>query len=122
MPAHPSFSDEAMAVSMTRPSNPTPRSSAIVLQSELAELRDAGARLAGEVVRLERHVSMLSTEVAAADQKVADLEKLQIAARGPGTITGLGSGIFRKFTNIESLNVHPPGSVTVTTNVPPVDT
>ena len=67
---------------MTRPSHPTPRSSAIVLQSELAELRDARARLAGEVARLERHVSMLSTEVAAADQKVADLEKLQIAARG----------------------------------------
>ena len=67
---------------MTRPINPTPRSSAIVMQSELAELHDARARLAGEVARLERHVSVLSTEVAAADQRVADLEKLRLAAIG----------------------------------------
>ena len=67
---------------MTRPIHPTPRSNAIVMQSELAELHDARARLAGEVARLERHVSLLSTEVAAADQRVADLEKLRLAATG----------------------------------------
>ena len=52
------------------------------MQSELAELQEARARLAGEVARLERHVSVLSTEVAAADQRVADLEKLRLAASG----------------------------------------
>ncbi len=67
---------------MIRPISPTPRSSAIVMQSELAELQEARARLAGEVARLERHVSVLSTEVAAADQRVADLEKLRLAASG----------------------------------------
>lgn len=79
---HLSYGDGAMAASTTRSSDPTPRSSAIVVQPDLAELLDARTRLAREVARLERHVSMLSTEVAAADQKVADLEKLQLAARG----------------------------------------
>lgn len=61
---------------------PTPRSSAaLAAQSELTELHEDRARLAAEVARLERHVSMLSTEVATADQKVADLEKLLQAAR-----------------------------------------
>ena len=67
---------------MIRPGSPTPRSSAaIALQAELAELHEDRARLKSEVVRLERHVSMLSTEVASADQKVSDLGKLLLAAR-----------------------------------------
>ena len=71
-----------MAPLMTRPGNPTPRSSAaIALNVELAELHEDRARLIAEVARLERHVSMLSTEVATADQKANDLEKLILAAR-----------------------------------------
>lgn len=67
---------------MTRQGGPTPRSSAAVASpAELVELHEERARLRGEVARLERHVSMLSTEVATADQKVSDLEKLQLAAR-----------------------------------------
>ena len=67
---------------MIRPSNPTPRSSAVVaLNVELAELHEDRARLKAEVARLERHVSMLSNEVATADQKAGDLEKLILAAR-----------------------------------------
>lgn len=79
--AHLSYGDGAMASQMTRPGNPTPRSSAaLVLQSDLAELHEDRARLKAEVARLERHVSMLSTEVAAADQKVSDMAKLQLVA------------------------------------------
>ena len=67
---------------MTRPGNPTPRSTAAIgAQSDLADLHEDRARLKTEVARLERHVSMLSTEVASADQKVSDLEKLLLAAR-----------------------------------------
>jgi hypothetical protein len=67
---------------MIRPGNPTPRSSAAILvQDELAGLHEDRARLRIEVARLERHVSMLSTEVATADQKAGDLEKLLLAAR-----------------------------------------
>ena len=51
------------------------------MQSELAELHEDRARLKGEVGRLERHLSVLSTEVATADQKASDLEKLLLAAR-----------------------------------------
>src|SRR6476619_2220562 len=71
----PSYGDEAMAPPMTRPGSPTPRSTAtIATQADLADLHEDRARL-------ERHVSMLSTEVASADQKVSDLEKLLLAAR-----------------------------------------
>ncbi len=71
-----------MASPITRLGAPTPRSTAAVaLQSQLTDLHEDRARLAAEVARLERHVSMLSTEVATADQKVADLEKLLQAAR-----------------------------------------
>jgi hypothetical protein len=71
-----------MATPMTRPGNPTPRSTAAVgAHADLAELHEERARLKTEVARLERHVSMLSTEVATADQKASDLEKLLLAAR-----------------------------------------
>ena len=51
------------------------------MQTELVELHEDRARLKGEVARLERHLSVLSTEVATADQKASDLEKLLLAAR-----------------------------------------
>ena len=71
-----------MAHPMPRPDSLTPRSNALViLQAELAELHDDRAHLKGEVSRLERHVSLLSTEVASADQKVNDLQQLLVAAR-----------------------------------------
>jgi GAF domain-containing protein len=69
-----------MANPMTRQGILTPRSN-VIIQAELAELHEDRARLKGDIVRLERHVSVLSTEVASADQKVSDLRKLLLAAR-----------------------------------------
>jgi GAF domain-containing protein len=71
-----------MALPMMHPGTPTPRSSAAVaLQVELVEVHEDRARLRGELARLERHVSVLSNEVASADQKLDDVQKLLLAAR-----------------------------------------
>jgi hypothetical protein len=60
----------------------TPRTAAAVeFQQELATLHEDRARLKGEVARLERHVSELAIELATADEKVGDLQKLILAAQ-----------------------------------------
>jgi hypothetical protein len=60
----------------------TPRAAAAVeFQRELAALHEDRARLKGEVARLERHVSELAIELATADEKVGDLQKLILAAQ-----------------------------------------
>jgi GAF domain-containing protein len=60
----------------------TPRAAAAVeFQHELAALHEDRARLKSEVARLERHVSDLAIELATADEKVGDLQKLILAAQ-----------------------------------------
>jgi GAF domain-containing protein len=60
----------------------TPRAAAAVaFQHELAALHEDRARLKSEVARLERHVSELAIELATADEKVGDLQKLILAAQ-----------------------------------------
>ena len=60
----------------------TPRAAAAIeFQHELAALHEDRARLKSEVARLERHVSDLAIELATADEKVGDLQKLILAAQ-----------------------------------------
>ena len=71
-----------MSAATRRHDAATPRAAAAIgLQNELAQLHEDRAHLKGEVARLERHVSALALEVAAADEKVGDLQKLLLAAR-----------------------------------------